>query len=781
MPHHVIKEGDLFLVADEEGNVSAGEPGTGGGPGQMGLFSRDTRFLSRYELTLEGRRPVLLASDASRNYISSVQLTNAEMILPGGQPLPRESIFLRRTRFLNRQLYERIEVSNFNLFPVKLGLELRLGSDFADIFEVRGWKREAHGQIRPPEVEPGRVVLAYDGLDGLRRITEIRFVPQAPDAVEICDATTTNGEVVARFNLHLPAKGRMRLDLVVIPGILPLASEAPTAEQLVPVNVGQPALASGAEDSVPSEVVPPETFDRALADLEHSYRLWQEQCTQVETDNPELNATLQRSFLDLRVLMTDLGRGNFPVAGVPWFAVPFGRDSIITALQLLPYNPEVARGTLRTLAHFLGKKVDPWREEEPGKILHEMRRGEASNRDELPFRRYYGSIDSTLLFIVLLSETFRWTGDVELIREMAVPLRKALEWIDAYGDRDGDGYVEYHKESTGGLANQAWKDSGDAVSHVDGTLARSPMAMAEVQGYAYDARLRAAELLEVLGERETAQKLKDRAMALKAAFHRDFWSEERQYFAMALDGQKNRVETVTSNPGHCLWSGLLEPERAALVKEVLTSQEMFSGWGIRTMSTVEARYNPVSYHNGSVWPHDNSLMALGLKRYGFDDAVNQVATGLLLAATHFEYHRLPELFCGFPAAGEPAPVSYPTACSPQAWAAGAPLALVQAMLGLFPEVREARGKGTPATAAAGTTEEGTSGTATGPRVELKLRPVLPGWLNWIKIRRLRVAGAVMDINVHRLKNGQHAVKIRFLAGAGQVSIRCEEADCKLVS
>ncbi len=766
MPHHVIKEGDLFLVADEEGNVSAGEPGTGGGRGQMGLFTSDTRFLSRYELTIEGRRPVLLASDASRNYIASIRLTNPEMELPGEELLPRESIFLRRTRFINRRLYERIEVSNFNLFPVKLGLELRFGSDFADIFEVRGWKREAHGQIRPPEVEPGRVVLAYDGLDGLRRTMEIRFVSPAPDTVEIGDATTTGGEAVARFNLPLPAKGKTRLDLVMIPSIVPLALEAATA--------GEPA---------------PEAFDRALADLEHSYRLWQDQCTRVETDNPELNATLQRSFLDLRLLMTDLGRGNFPVAGVPWFAVPFGRDSIIAALQLLPFNAEVARGTLRTLAHLQGEKVDPWREEEPGKILHEMRQGEASNRDELPFRRYYGSIDSTLLFIVLLSETFRWTGDMELIREMTVPLRKALDWVDTYGDRDDDGYVEYHKESPGGLANQAWKDSGDAVSHLDGTLARSPMAMAEVQGYAYDARLRGAELLEVLGEREAAQKLKDRAMALKAAFHRDFWSEKRRYFATALDGQKNRVETVTSNPGHCLWSGLLEPERAALVKEVLTSPEMFTGWGIRTMSAVEARYNPVSYHNGSVWPHDNSLMALGLKRYGFDEAVNKVATGLLLAATHFEYHRLPELFCGFPAAGEPAPVSYPTACSPQAWAAGAPLMLVQAMLGLFPEVRETYDERTPVAAARGTAGGGASevalgtalGTATGPRVELKLRPVLPDWLNWIKIRRLRVAGAVMDINVHRLKNGRHAVRIRFLAGADQVSIRCEEADCKLVS
>ncbi|MCL4514266.1 MAG: amylo-alpha-1,6-glucosidase [Firmicutes bacterium] len=771
MQHHVIKEGDLFLVADEEGNVSAGGTGAGGGFAQMGLFTSDTRFLSRYELTIEGRRPVLLASDASRNYIASIRLTNPEMELPGGQPLPRESIFLRRTRFINRRLYERIEVSNFNLFPVKLGLELRFGSDFADIFEVRGWRRQAHGRIRPPEVEPGRVVQAYDGLDGLRRTMEIRFVSPAPDTVKICDATTTNAEVVARFNLPLPAKGKMRLDLVVIPGIVP-----PETPGTLPPEVA------------PRGTLPFAPFDRALADLEDSYRQWQEQCTQVESDNPDLNATLRRSLLDLRVLMTDPGRGNFPVAGVPWFAVPFGRDSLITALQLLPYNSQVARSTLRTLAHFQGEKVDPWREEEPGKILHEMRQGEASNRDELPFRRYYGSIDSTLLFIVLLSETFRWTGDVDLVREMAGPLQKALEWLDTYGDRDGDGYVEYHQESSGGLANQAWKDSGDSVSHVDGTLARSPMAMAEVQGYAYAARLRAAELLEVLGERDAAQKLKDRAIALKAAFHRDFWSEERQYFATALDGEKKRVETVTSNPGHCLWSGLLEPERAARVAKVLTSPEMFSGWGIRTMSTVEARYNPISYHNGSVWPHDNSLMALGLKRYGFDAAVNQVATGLLQAANHFEYHRLPELFCGFPSAEEPAPVSYPTACSPQAWAAGAPLALVQAMLGLFPEVRETHGKGAAVTAARKTAGEGASGTTLGtasgtaisPMVELNLRPVLPGWLNWIKIRRLRVAGAVMDIHVHRLKNGQHAVRIRFLAGADQVSIHCEEADYKLV-
>lgn len=757
MQHHVIKEGDLFLVADAEGNIPGADPKANGGRNQLGLFTSDTRFLDLYEMTLEGQRPVLLASDAGQNYISTIRLANGEMALPDGQRLPRESIFLKRIRFINRHLYERIEVSNFNLFPVRLRLMLRMGSDFADIFEVRGWQRQTHGQLRAPEVTRDRVVLSYDGLDGLRRITEIRFASPAPDAVEV-----RNLAAEAFYNLQLPAKGKVRLDLVITPRVLLLGGEA-ESNGAKGENLGRP-----------------EPFDAALAGLEHSYRRWQEQCAHVETDNPELNITLRRSFLDLRVLMTDLGQGDFPVAGVPWFAVPFGRDSLITALQLLPYNAEVARGTLRTLAYYQGEKVDPWREEEPGKILHEMRKGEASNRDEIPFRRYYGSIDSTLLFIVLLSETFRWTGDVSLVQEMAVPLQKALEWIDTYGDRDGDGYVEYHKESSGGLANQAWKDSGDSVSHADGTLARSPMAMVEVQGYTYDARLRAAELLEVLGKKDEAKKLREQAMALKMAFHRDFWSEKRQYFATALDGQKKRVETVTSNPGHCLWSGLLEPESAAKVAGVLTSPEMFSGWGIRTLSAVEARYNPISYHNGSVWPHDNSLMALGLKRYGFDEAVNHVATGLLQAATHFDYHRLPELFCGFPTAEEPVPVGYPTACSPQAWAAGAPLALVQAMLGLFPEAREAQLLPTPLASVDGPTVAKTEKQDEEPKVGLKLRPVLPAWLNWIKIRRLRVAGAVMDISVYRLQGGKHAVKVRFLSGADKVTISCEEAECKLV-
>ncbi|MGK9251760.1 amylo-alpha-1,6-glucosidase [Paenibacillus humicus] len=641
MDYRVIKENDLFLMTDHSGDIpERQEEGQG-----FGLYTRDTRFLSVLELRINGKKPIVLSSEADENYLSTILLTNPHMEMDGKLELWRESIEIKRTRFIYGDvLYETVEATNYSPTAWEFELSLRFAADFTDMFVIRGFQSGGAGVAAPPLPGENGLAFAYDGLDGIKRSLIARWSRQA-------DRFSPEGEAAFRMKLESGQSSAVHF------------SFAPTF---------------GEEEA---RLVP---RDEALEALRRSYREWNEQATSVDSDLPAFNRLYGRGLQDIRVLLTDIGFGPFPVAGLPWFAVPFGRDSLITALQLLPIQPEAAKGTLLTMAHFQGTKEDPWRDEHPGKIMHELRKGELANTNQVPFNPYYGSVDSTPLFLVLLGEYVRWTGDMNTLKRLLPHADRALEWIDRYGDHGGRGFTSYYQESSKGIANQGWKDSADSVVHRDGRYAEAPVALVEVQGYVYQAKQALAGLFRTLNDPERsgqAVRLEAEAEALRQRFEERFWMEDRQYYAIALDGDSAQVGTVTSNPGHVLMSGLVSPERAEAVARRLISPEMFSGYGIRTMAEGEKAYNPMSYHDGSIWPHDNSLCLMGLARYGLDKEAAVVMEGLLEASGHFENGRLPELFCGYSASRGRA-VRYPVACSPQAWAAATPLVFVTAMTGL---------------------------------------------------------------------------------------------------
>ena len=666
----IIKCGDLFAVTQPSGDML---PGTADG-----LYSADTRCLDTYRLTLAGAEPVLLGGDSASGSAGRAVLASPRLVLEG-VTLPPGSLLVERERELDgEQWRERIQVCNYSERSLRLPLDLTVACAFHDIMEVRGARRQQRGQMHVPQPEPGGVRLGYTSLDGRTLDTRVLASPP-PDRVVTGEPRATLG-----WNLAL----------------------APGATVLIDVTVrcGTAAPAPGPRW---------EAFAATTAAL--------------SCDNREFDAFWRRGLIDLAMLLSDVGHGPFPVAGTPWYACPFGRDSIIASLQLLPYNPAVAYATLRTLAALQGAGVDPSREEQPGKIPHEVRRGEMARLGEVPFGRYYGSVDATPLWLVLLAETVRWTGDLDLLRDMLPAVKRAIAWMDRYGDADGDGYLEFARSvDLGWCKVQSWKDSDHSMVHSDGSDAEAPLAVVEVQGYAYQARRALADLLPRVGEALLGQQQATAAGVLFRNLHRDFWLASQRFFALALDHRKRPLATRTSDPGHLLFSGALAPEAGAAVAAVLLSPHLFSGWGVRTMAAGEAAYNPASYHNGSVWPHDNALIALGLARYGFGAEAGRIAGGLLRAASALPYRRLPELFCGHPAPptdlpGE-APVAYPVACSPQAWAAGTPLMLLQALLGLFADV---------------------------PAGVLCLQPALPPWLERVELTGLPLGGARVDLRVAR--------------------------------
>ncbi len=679
----VTREGHLFQVSDANGDVTP-EHAT------SGLYAHNTRFLDRFELRINGVAPTTLTASAAEDDVQRVW-AQAKV---ARSPEPRwATLGVQRQRVLHgTTMYERVTVTNYDRHDTLVTLQVRYAADYVDVFEVRGLPRPARGHALPADVDAGAsaVVLGYRGLDDVTRRTTLRFSP-APRSLDA---------VQAHWQTPLAAQGTLTLDITVT--VAEDGAGAELADEIAPDG-----RATG--------------FDTALAALRHSYQDWRASCTVLETSHAALQRVLDRAALDLRLLRADLGHGPFPVAGIPWFAVPFGRDSLITATQALPLTPDLARGTLRTLTALQGTVVDAWRQEEPGKIPHELRRGEMANLDEVPFGRYYGSVDSTPLFLVLLCDYYAWTGDLALARELLPRVRAALTWIDRYGDQDGDLFVEFEADGGRGLTVQSWKDSVDSLSHRDGSPATGAIAVVEAQGYVYDAKRRLAPILARLGEEGLAERLTREAAALKERFNAAYWMPDRDYLAIALDGAKRQVGTVSSDAGHCLWSGIVDEDKAASVARRLAAPDLSSGWGIRTLATGEVSYNPMSYHNGSVWPHDTSLCALGLKRYGYDHEANAAAMGVIAAADHFAEARLPELYCGFEAHDAP-PVPYPEACSPQAWAAAAPLALVQSMLGLEPD------------AAAGV---------------LRLRPHLPDGVELLALRGLRVGAATVDLRVTR--------------------------------
>lgn len=675
-----IKEDDQFVYCNMQGNIPADN--TSG----LGFYTADTRFLSCWELLLNGREPILLSTSAQRDYMAHIELTNADIREGEELKIPQETINIRRLRVLSDGLLERVRIKNYNPVTVNLRVELAFFADFADMFEVRGLRRVERGQLFQPKLNTDTVTLAYLGQDEVWRQTRIHFSRE-------------------------PDWHRFELNRIIIGYDIELE---PNGREVLNFNV-QPVIGE-TKKGMPS-------FNQAISTQRRSYEKWERACTFIHTDNELFNSVIERGRNDIRGLMTSSPEGSIISAGIPWYVAPFGRDSLITAMQTMALNTVPARNTLDILAHFQGREVDSWRDEEPGKIMHEYRRGELAGLGEIPHTPYYGSVDSTPLFLLVLSEYYKWTGDIVFVRKHRETILAALEWIDKYGDVDGDGFVEYQRKSRRGLINQGWKDSHNAIAHANGDLARGPIALVEVQAYVYYAKKRIGKVFRDLGEDAIAYELETSAAALKTLFNEKFWMEEEGFYALALDGDKAQVGTITSNVGQCLWSGIVDEDKAAAVARKLLDPAMFSGWGIRTASKNAKIYNPMSYHNGSIWPHDNAIIARGLKRYGRTKEAEFVATGLFDAAIHHDYFRLPELFCGFTRRGNNWPVEYPVACSPQAWAAGAIFMILQSILGLTPDAPN--------------------------NILFVNNPTLPVWLNKVGFSNLQIGASRINISFNR--------------------------------
>jgi glycogen debranching enzyme len=663
-----LKHGDTFAVFDLRGDIG-GELGN-----PEGLFHRDTRMLSQLQLLLEDAQPLLLSSmTQDDNALFTADLSNPDLLEDGEITLRRENIHLNRMKFIwNGACYERLVVRNFSERALNLRLTYRFASDFADLFEVRGERRNARGQSLVALRSERSAVLSYKGLDLVERVTELAFYP-TPKALTTSKAT---------FEISL----------------------RPRATRRIFMRIGFTSAAQGEWTG--------RLFYRRMRAARHELKQSSERAASVDSSNSVFNEIVRRAVSDLYMLVTDTPHGPYPYAGIPWFSTPFGRDGIITVLEFLAATQAAA--------------AEPERDAEPGKILHEMRHGEMANLREVPFGRYYGSIDATPLFLLLLGEYFRRTGDLETVRSLWPNAEAALAWIDRDGDRDGDGFVEYHRQTKDGLVNQGWKDSFDAIFHQDGRLAEGPIALCEVQGYVYGAKRHAAVLAEALGHPQRAAILAAQAEALRQQFETQFWCEELSTYALALDGAKRPCRVISSNAGQVLFTGITSAERAQRVAATLMSPAVFGGWGIRTVGASESRYNPMSYHNGSIWPHDNGLIALGFARYGLQKSAARVFEGLFDAAAYMELRRLPELFCGFPRRERNAPTQYPVACSPQAWASATSLCLLQASLGL--ELLDRTG-------------------------EVKFyRPMLPDFLDHVRLRNLRLRKGSVDVLLHRQDN-----------------------------
>ena len=631
-----LKQGDAFAVLDSYGDI-----GTFGDTPE-GLFMRDTRYLSLFEMRIEGKRPLFLGSVIQDDNASlSVDLTNPDIIQGERNALPRDIIAIDRTKLLwDGASYERIGFRSFDDRPRTFRVTIRFDADFRDLFEVRGSKRGKRGERSAQVVDATNVTFLYRGLDDVERTTRLCFEP----------APTRLRTDVAEFEISLDPGQR--------------------ASVLVTIMCDE-----GETRSRPSFMV-------AYRNARRSLRSAKLRSVSIESSNILFDEVAARSTADIAMLVTNTEHGPYPYAGIPWFSTVFGRDGIITAMMMLWADPGIARGVLSYLAAHQATDTDAASDAQPGKILHERRFGEMAILGEVPFRYYYGTVDATPLFVMLAGMYFDRTGDRETIASIWPQIQAALNWCDTSGDPDGDGFVEYHRATKEGLANQGWKDSQDSIFHADGTLATGPIALCEVQGYVYAAKRAAARLAASLGQAADCLRLDAEASALRARFEAAFWCEEIGTYALALDGAKRPCRVRSSNAGHALFTGIAAESHAASVAAVLMSAEGFGGWGIRTIPRGEARYNPMSYHNGSVWPHDNALVALGFARYGLRHEASRVFEAMFAAATYQDLRRLPELFCGFIRRPRRGPTAYPVACAPQAWAAASPFALLSACLGL---------------------------------------------------------------------------------------------------
>jgi glycogen debranching enzyme len=630
-----LKHGDMFGVFDQRGDIRRGPGGT------EGIYYNDTRTLSEFEFLVGGRPPVLLSSTLrDDNATLTCDLSNPDLPEQG---LSSNLIHIRRSRFLwQATCHERISIRNFDTEAHTLPIEIRFGADFVDLFEVRGMVRALHGRHEPAEVGQNEVVLAYEGLDHRRRATRLRFDPP-PSQID---------EGRARFDVALPPHGRALI--------------------FVEITCDRPPGARRASENFLVNLVEQRRWTRQSS----------ARAAAIETSNEVFNEAMRRAISDLTMLTTEKPTGPYPYAGIPWFSTCFGRDAIITALNVLWMDPAIARGVLLYLAENQATTNDAASDAEPGKILHEVRRGEMAELGEVPFRRYYGSVDATPLFVMLAGAYFERTGDVGTLAQIWPNIEAALAWMESYTERDAGGFVSYFRQTEEGLANQGWKDSFDSISHADGSLAVGPIALCEVQAYVFAARRAAASIGKRLGHGQQGAAEDAKAERLRLAFEEKFWCEDLGTYALALDGKGQPCRVRASNAGHVLIAGIASPERAARVAEALMDKGFFNGWGVRTLSSGEQRYNPMSYHNGSVWPHDNAMIALGMARYGLKAQAERILGGLYDSSLYVDLRRLPELFCGFPRRRGQGPTFYPVACSPQAWAATAMHATLGACLGL---------------------------------------------------------------------------------------------------
>jgi glycogen debranching enzyme len=696
-PRRSLKHDDTFIVLDSHGDIGA----SAGGPD--GLFNADTRYLARLEMMLDDVQPLLLGSNLrDDNSALTIDLTNSDVYRNGRLVLRKDTLHIVRSIFLWRgTAYQRIGLQNHGDHPARFDLSLLFDNDFADLFEVRGERRPKRGVGASKLSGPSDVVLDYRGLDGQGRFTVLHFEPR-PTRLSVNTAT---------YHFDLAPKQRISLS--------------------VAVSCNRAILGK----SVP--------FFRGLLSHRREMRRQTAGAATVETSNNIFNEVLSQAMADLNMLMTDTPQGRYPYAGIPWYSTTFGRDGLITALQMLWVDPRIAAGVLRRLAYFQAETADPLADAEPGKILHEMRGGEMAALREVPFRQYYGSVDSTPLFVLLAGLYVERTGDEHLLAELWPAVEAALQWIDGPGDPDDDGFVEYRRASELGLANQGWKDSFDAIFHADGRLAEGHIALAEVQGYVFAAKRLAARCAWRLGRLDMVRKLEAEAHRLADRFEEAFWCEELGTYALALDGAKAQCRVHSSNAGQLLFTGMVREDRARRVAADLMSRRCYSGWGIRTIAQGEARYNPMSYHNGSIWPHDNALIALGFSRYGLKHSVAHLFEGLFDTASYMDLRRLPELFCGFRRERRRGPVLYPVACAPQAWASGAAFTMLEAALGL--EFDAARG-------------------------EIRLRdPKLPEFLNEVVLRDLKLGPSSVDLRLRR-HDGEVSLEVLRTRGQIQVSI-----------
>jgi len=704
----VIKERDVFFLAERSGEVPAGNQDG------FGLYYRDCRFLNGYELRLAGTNPIALFCSAERGSIAQFELTNETLQLDGDTQVAQQTFGITLQRVIDSRdiaVHDVFTFENYDVQEHTLPVSFYFQSAFEDVFEIRGLHPKKVGKEIKPEWRDGLLTLSYAGADRINRRLEVHTDPKP-------QKTTASG---AEFILKLGAGERRKIHLTLC---IIESREQPNSPAALRSD---PVRAANAIDCRSQE--------------------WLAQCTQVETDSTLLNRVMTRSLLDLGILKSSLDDWEFFSAGLPWYGTLFGRDSIIAALQMLAYQPQIAEQTIHLLAKYQGSKTDDWRDEQPGKILHELRRGELANLNEIPQTPYYGSVDSTPLFLILVGEHANWTGDLSLFRDIRTNIERALHWIDNCCHEANGRYLFYSSKSSKGLGNQGWKDSGDSIMNADGSLAQPPIALVEVQGYVYRAKLLIADLYGRAREDSTAVRLRQEAEDLKSQFNRDFWIDEKQFYAIALQKENRPAAVITSNPGQALWTGIIDDSKAAAVVRQLTSDDMFSGWGIRTLCLQERRFNPIGYHVGTVWPHDNSIIAAGFRRYGFDGEAVNILNGIVEAAENFEHHRLPEVFAGFSQNQFSLPVRYPVACHPQAWAAGSIPFMVSSLLGLRAD-------------------------AFNNRLRV-IRPVLPSSLSDLEFRGIRIGGSTLDLRFQRNRDGSVTVNVMNRVGKVKVEVEAD--------